>query len=497
MAAPLVCITLTGKTLKENLEIIRKYEKYIDLVELRVDCLYEEEQLFVRRFPSMIRFPCILTIRRDIDGGFFNAGEFSRTNLFARAIAFADPDRRKNFAYVDLEDDFRVPSIQDAAMAFGVKIIRSLYSLKEPIYNLKERCDLMRTTGYEIPKIVFTPKKLSDVANLFLEGKKITDYDHILCATGREGLPSKILSKLSNSYLTYSLPKDLITDYYEEEALDPVKLRSLYNFDSISTYTDLFGITGYPFSKQEALELHNIGFLAHKLNSVTIPIQSKLVSEAISFADQIGIKGLAISSPHKESALYYVDEQSQNVVHTGVCNTIIKVNSIWKGYNTDLSGFSRALKEFLGDYKIKRKKVAIIGAGSAARSVAYVLKQMGARACIFNRTVEHARNLADRYGFEYCNLEPDCASVLDEYSYLIIQTTNVGMYTENSSTEIYDPIPFYNFRGNEMFFDLIYKSSITPVMKRASLAGCRVTNGYKMFEYKSYEQFKLFTKIDY
>ena len=56
-----------------------------------------------------------------------------------------------------------------------------------------------------------------------------------------------------------------------------------------------------------------------------------------------------------------------------------------------------------------------------------------------------------------------------------------------------DPINFYNFKGTELVFDIIYKPAVTPVMKRASLAGCRVCNGYKMLEYQAYEQFKLFT----
>ena len=200
MNAPLICLTLTGKTLEEDRQLVNKYSKLIDIVELRVDHLTEEDQLYARRFPSMIHIPCILTIRRDVDGGLFNGSEFSRTCLFSRALAFANQDKTKNFAYVDFEDDFHIPSIQDAAMAFGVKIIRSVHSMDEPIYNLKDRCDEMRKTGYEIPKIAFRPKKLSDVANLFREGSQMTQYEHILCALGPEGLPSRILSSHTNSY---------------------------------------------------------------------------------------------------------------------------------------------------------------------------------------------------------------------------------------------------------------------------------------------------------
>ena len=66
MGHPLVCMTLTGSSLEEDVKLTKKYEKYIDLVELRADFLTPEDQLNVRKFPSLISKPCILTIRREM-----------------------------------------------------------------------------------------------------------------------------------------------------------------------------------------------------------------------------------------------------------------------------------------------------------------------------------------------------------------------------------------------------------------------------------------------
>jgi 3-dehydroquinate dehydratase/shikimate dehydrogenase len=208
-------MTLTGKTLEENLKLVKKYEKYIDLVELRVDHLNEDEQLSARRFPAMIYQPCILTIRRDIDGGQFTGGDFARTNLFARALAFANPDKSKNFAFVDFEDDFHIPSIQDAAMAFGVKIIRSYHNMTDPVLNIRERCDIMRKTGYEIPKIAFMPHSLDDVKLAFDEAAKLKDSNHIVIAMGPLGVPTRILSAKLKNYLTYASPPEINTNLKE------------------------------------------------------------------------------------------------------------------------------------------------------------------------------------------------------------------------------------------------------------------------------------------
>lgn len=497
MNQPLICMTLTGKTLEENLKLVKKYEKYIDLVELRVDYLTEDEQLYARRFPALIYQPCILTIRRDVDGGLYTGSEFARTNLFGRALAFANPDKAKNFAFVDFEDDFHIPSIQDAAMAFGVRIIRSYHNMTGPVLNIRERCDLMRKTGYEIPKIAFMPNSLSDVLNLFKEGSTMTQYEHILCAMGPEGFPSRILSSYTNSFLTYVSPQEVLENTKTIGHIDPVTINELYGFKSINKDTSIYGITGWPLAKTSSPEIHNSAYRRMGMNAVYLPVRSPLVADALNFCENIGIKGLSVTIPHKESVLYYLNEQSPEVVQIGACNTIVRKKNKWLGYNTDAPGFRRALEEFLGPVKIKHKKVAVIGAGGAAKAVVYALKQMGAKVCIFNRTIENAAILAEKYGFSYCQLDKHCAGKLDEYSTLIIQTTSVGMNSDGLSNEENDPIYFYDFRGNELLFDLIYVPEVTPVMKRAALAGCQVCNGYKMLEYQAYEQFKLFTGKDY
>ncbi|MBQ5449928.1 MAG: type I 3-dehydroquinate dehydratase, partial [Treponema sp.] len=101
MERPLMCLTLTGSTLDEDLELLNKYRKYVDIAELRVDFLNEDERFFTRKFPRLAGLPCILTIRRRVDGGKYIEGEASRTVLFARALSFADSDANKNFKYVD------------------------------------------------------------------------------------------------------------------------------------------------------------------------------------------------------------------------------------------------------------------------------------------------------------------------------------------------------------------------------------------------------------
>lgn len=494
-----ICLTLTGTTLEDDAAQVRRYNSHIDIAELRVDCLNEEEQLYARRFPSMINVPCILTVRRESDGGKFDRGETSRTMLFGRALAFANRDVTRNFAYVDFEGDYHVPSLQDGALAFGVRIIRSQHDINGPITGLKAKCDAMRRTGHEIPKIAFMPHTLGDVAMMFNEARDFfgeDEYDHILCAMGPLGQATRILAQKLHSFVSYTSPEGSAVGSNLGH-INPEEMDSVYNFHSINDNTQVYGIAGWPLAKTLSPALHNSGYIRHGINAVFVPIRSPNISDIMAFAREIGVKGMAVTVPHKEAVLQETAELSTAAREIGASNTIVRQGSGFSGYNTDADGFRQALEEFLGVKKLHRRHVAIIGAGGAAKAIAYIIKQMGGKACVFNRTVEKARMLSSRYGFEYAPLGIEGATKLDEYSDIIIQTTSKGMNSTDVPSKENDPLYFYKFDGHESLFDIVYVPAITPVMARASTAGCKVCNGEAMLRYQGYRQFKIFTDIDY
>lgn len=497
MEKPLVCLTLTGKTLQENVETLRQYSRYVDVAELRVDYLSEEEQLYVRRFPAMVNVPCILTIRRVSEGGKYNSSDFSRTALFGRALAFADQNPSKNFSYVDFEEDFNPSGLHDVALAFGVKIIRSLHDFDNPVVNVRERCEKMRRTSYEIPKIAFMPKKLSDVTRLFREAENFTDFEHILCAMGPLGTASRILAGKLHSYLTYTSPKTADEAMKGIGHIDPLTLDDLYGFRNIDENTKICAVTGWPLKVSSSPIIHNEGYRLHQMNRVFIPVPSTSAAESLEFAEQTGISGMAVTVPYKEDVMQLVDEVDSDAGEIGACNTVVCENGRWFGRNTDAEGFRRALVEFLNVEKLRRRKVSVIGAGGAARAVAYVIKQLGGKACIFNRTLATAKELAERFGFEYAPLNPESAGILDKYSDIIIQTTNVGMNSDGIPSKENNPIWFYQFKGTETVFDVVYDPETTPIMAVAKAAGCKVCNGYTMLKYQGYKQFYHFTGAEY
>lgn len=497
MNRPKICLTLTGRTIDEDLKILDKYRSYIDIAELRADFLEQEERLKVREFPSRAGLPCILTVRRKIDGGQFVEGEASRTTLFARALAFADSDQSKNFDYVDFEEDFNVQSLVDAALAFGIKIIRSVHSMEEPVKNIVERLASLKSTGFEIPKIAFMPKSLKDVEDLFKEAESLKDSEHILIAMGPLGLPSRILSAKLKNYLTFVSAPENSENTKAIGHLDPIVMNNVYHFPSIDAQSKIYGITGWPLLVTSSPALHNEGYRLNKMNAVYIPLPAENFEDAFSFANAIGIEGMSVTIPHKEKVLECVKDQDEKVQLIGASNTIVKKDGKWKCYNTDIDGFSKSLLEFLGLKNLRGKKVAIIGAGGASAAVAAAVKMLKGKACIFNRTVRKARLLSAKYGFKYSSLSPDAVKMLNKYNQIIIQTTSIGMNAKEPFATKDDPIWFYDFTGKEKVFDIIYVPQETPVMKRAREAGCKTCNGLDMLKYQGYEQFELFTGKPY
>lgn len=525
-----ICLSLTAKTIEENLAYLDMYRNWIDVAELRADCLTKDEQLHIRNFPERAGVPCILSFKRAIDGGNYLEGEASRTVLFARALAFADPDISKNFAYIDLESNFNVSSLQDAALAFGTKIIRSYYTKDGSIQSILQKMGSSALSGVEIPKIEFTPKSLADVTSIFRQAKSLKQGQCIISANGPYASAIKILASKLGSYLCYTSPEETLgaTAVQDKSLLvSPKLIARTYRQDKLDAKTSIYGIAGksiLPLSKIDFLQIERA---TQKQNALFLPILADKIEEVLDFAEELSMPGVFLSSPFKETVINFTNTISEKVGETGTCNAICKTNDEWVGYNTCVNSFLQVLVEFLQRKSLFGMKVAIIGGGSMAKTAAYVVKQLGGKACIFNRTASHAKAIAERYNFKWATLSNDSQIFIANYSDLIIQATSVGMQkgfeanknfctsqvtstqnancTQNATcapcallqSKCADPIPNYEFKGNEKVFECIYAPKETALLRRAREAGCTVCNGEELANAQKKRIYTLFTGVPY
>jgi 3-dehydroquinate dehydratase/shikimate dehydrogenase len=472
-----LCLCLTAKTLERNLAILDKYRKYADLAELRVDCLEPNERFLIRRFPEQAGLPVILTIRRDVDGGNFTGGEGARISLLSKGLAFAEADRRRNFAYVDLEEDLRVPSLEEAARTFGTRIIRSFHNLTGVDENLVSRIRGLSRVGDELVKAALSPRSTADLLRVFQAGKKIKDLDKILVCMGGFGVVSRILAEKFGSWLSY------VSALEEQDAppgapgqMDAKELAELYRFRSIGKKTGVYGVVGYPLKATGSPLFFNTVFGLEETDAVYVPFPADSIDSFMALAEEIGLSGFSVTVPYKETVIPHLTRKSPEVTAIGACNTVVRVEGGWAGANTDTLGFSDSLLEFIAKKNLRGKKITIIGAGGAARAVVSEVYRLGGKALILNRTILRARNLAAPYRFLWGGLDNQGVELMDKYSDIIIQTSSAGL----DGTEMSDPLAAYTFSGREAVMDLIYQPEFTPFLKRAAAAGCRVLNGFDM-----------------
>ena len=472
----LICLTLTARTIDEDIALARKYAPLVDIVELRADCLEAPAPTAIASFPASVPEPAILTVRRVSDGGAFAGSDADREALLAAAPAFA---------YVDFESDFDPPAATRAAREAGVRIIRSRHLFGGCSGAAAAEGDAFCRSADEIPKTAFMPRTLADVADLFKTTATLPPRDRIVCAMGPLGTVSRVLAGRARSFLTYVSPKELLANTASIGHLDPERLNAVYRFRDITEKTRLCGVTGWPLAVTSSPEVHRALCDRDGIDSVLVPLPAEDVADAIGCAEALGLSGLAVTIPHKEALLAHLDETDEAAAAIGAANTVVWRGGRRLGYNTDAAGFTTALTRFLGRPDLRGLSAAILGAGGAARAIAYAVWKMGGEACVHARDAARAEAVARPYGFGAATLaslgegrRPD----------VVVQCTSVGHGSTDPSA---DPVPGFAFAGHEAVYDLVYQPAVTPLLARARAAGCRVESGMSMLRAQGEIQHRL------
>ena len=485
-----ICLSLTGKTIEEDLAVLDLYRGQIDLVELRADYLEMGEMLNLRAFPERAGVPCILTVRRKVDGGVFTEGEGVRLVMMAKGLTHARSDTSANFAYVDIESDFRVSAIEEACRIFGTKVIRSRHFLGPFPEDLDAVWEDLSSDPEELPRISVMCQGAEEVARLVEWSQGLPERERIIVGLGPYGFPSRVLAdKLGSSFVfTSAIGAGLAGA--EPGKLDPQSLIETFGFRRLSRHSAVFALAGgISALASRSPSLHNAAFAREGIDAVLLPVPTEDPEGFFAMAGVLGIVGAAVVVPHKEAFLQHMSGVSEEAKTVGAVNTLALTAEGWLGFNTDTIGFERALSEFLGRTDLSGMRVTLIGAGGAARAVAHVLSRLGAMGLVINRTLSKARSLARRYDFAWAYNDERALDLVLDHSDLIVNATSIGMKGEEQG----DPLDWYEFAGKEMVFDLIYNPERTRLLQRAREAGCVVGNGLSMLRHQAAEQFRIWT----
>lgn len=266
----------------------------------------------------------------------------------------------------------------------------------------------------------------------------------------------------------------------------------------VKATTDIYGIFGHPVKHSLSPDMHNSAFNTLGLNSVYVAfdIDPESIEEATRAIRVMGIRGINITIPHKQTIIPYLDEVSPDAKLTGAVNTVKNENGRLLGYNTDVGGFLRAIREDL-DFSPEGNTLFLIGAGGAARAVLSAFCMNGGAVVYITDIIkDKALELANQFKANFQNITIETVE-LDNQN-LIEQKLNEADILVNASPAGMDSvgsldIPLTSLNKNAVVYDLVYKPPDTNLLKEAKQLGHKASGGLSMLLYQGAESFEIWT----
>lgn len=261
--------------------------------------------------------------------------------------------------------------------------------------------------------------------------------------------------------------------------------------------TRLLGLMGDPVEHTLSPVIHNTLSEILGLNNVYVPFHVKKegLAKAVEGAFQLNILGLNVTVPHKNDVIASLSSVSDEGLAIGAVNTLVRTENGYRGYNTDMLGLTREIKSY--GIELVGRKVIILGAGGAAKAVAYMcMAEKASDIYILNRTLEKATEIAEHMNSFFGRQTIRAMKLSDwrdlEGKYIVIQSTSIGLKPDNDRAVIEDE-DFY--RMIDTGVDLIYSPFETKFMKLCRRNGAKAYNGLKMLLYQGIIAYELWNDI--
>lgn len=263
---------------------------------------------------------------------------------------------------------------------------------------------------------------------------------------------------------------------------------------NIDGKTRLCGLIGNPVAHTMSPAIHNTlaEELDHNLVYSAFPVQESLLEDAIKGAWALNALGLNVTVPYKSAVLPYLTEMDPLAEKIGAVNTLVRKETGFKGYNTDMPGLYRAMQE--DGVELSGEDVLILGAGGVARAVAMMAATYGAATItVLNRTVEKAEVVCKEVQNAFPKAEIQAMALEDYrklpgYAYVTIQATNVGMHPDVEGVVIADTDFYQKVKAG---YDLVFNPAVTRFMQCVRKAGAPAFNGLKMLLYQGIIAYEL------
>lgn len=476
-----ICVSVCAETADEMIANIKSAEEFADVIEVRFDCLRSDE---VEPLEALINNSghrsLIATYRSHVQGG----------------NNFASLDDRIQFWRMTKEQFWAADVEEDVFLFAGGwrKRIGSFHDFNETPDNLDLVYERLLSSGADVIKISAQANDISDSVAVWrlLERAKADRKNIIPIAMGEAGKWTRILGLAHGSYITYaSLDEGLETADGQIAVKDLIET---YRVKELDLNTKVFGVMGDPVSESLSPFMHNPAFLAKNINAVFIPLQIRDLGEFIhrmvipeTREVELNFAGFAVTMPHKQAIIKHLDAIDTPAETIGAVNTVKFDSGKLIGYNTDAYGFITPLKAKFGD--LKDARVAVFGAGGAARACVYALKQENADVTLFARNMQKANVFAEEFGVSSKQITSEHQPLIKEFE-IVVNATPLGM---KGSLENETLLTAAHLKGVKFVYDLVTSRTDTPLIREAKKAQVLAIGGLEMLIHQGAKQFEIWT----
>ena len=477
--------------------------------------------------------PVVLTCRSAREGGRCQASDAERAALLARAVRiggdWVDFELASLGAAGELLKAIAVAA-GDAPGGRRAKLIVSAHDFDRRPADLAGILGRMEASPGDVNKVAFAAAGPEDAWAAF-DFIRSSRKPAMALAMGEAGVASRILAGKFGAFGTFAALAAGSQSAPGQPTIE--ELRGLYRWDAVSADTAVYGVVGCPVGHSMSPAIHNAAFAVDGVDAVYVPLRVEPGAEAFNrFIDAVlqrpwsHLAGLSVTIPHKENALACVgpanvDELTRAI---GAVNTVVftgKAGEPMRGFNTDYAAAIDALVDGMGCTRedLAHRRVAVLGAGGAARAIVAALAYRGANVTIYNRTPGRAEQLAAEFdgfaaGADIAGIGGIRSGVPaagwrgrvrakalaafsgrdaltgDTQADIIVNCTPIGMHPNNQDCPLGDDV---RLSPSTVVFDTIYNPPETVLLRRAAAEGCRVVSGVEMFVNQAVAQYEIWT----
>ncbi|GLC88525.1 shikimate dehydrogenase [Lysinibacillus piscis] len=240
-----------------------------------------------------------------------------------------------------------------------------------------------------------------------------------------------------------------------------------------------FAVIGDPIEHSKSPTMHTAWFEEMAIDAAYIPlhVSADNLATAVTALKTLGASGWNVTIPHKTAIIPFLDELDELAEKMGAVNTVVRTAmGTLKGYNTDGVGFVRSLEEAVGTAH-KDKPILLIGAGGAARGIAFAMQQQGyMNITIANRTVANAQAIVDEMGVGCAISLTEAEERLADFA-VLVQMTSAGLATGSFAM----PFSLERLTKGAIVADIVYNPLMTPFLQAAKAQGATIVTGLGMF----------------